>query len=79
VTDPHRLGHQLAVVFEGGVALATTLNDTSPMIYGRLTAETLIDHAMSSAPIRMTRPSPDKPPQTKRQRRPRPDDPKSAG
>jgi|SRR5689334_1348904 len=77
VNDPHQLGHQLAVVFEGGVALATTLNDTSPMIYGRLTAETLIDHAMGPAPIRATRRSPNGTAQTKRQRRARPDDAKS--
>lgn len=77
VDDPHQLGHQLAVVFEGGVALATTLNDTSPMIYGRLTAETLIDHAMSPARTRTRQPSPKRSPQPKRQRRPRSDDTKS--
>jgi hypothetical protein len=28
--DPYRLGNQLAVLFEGATALATSLNDTSP-------------------------------------------------
>ena len=28
--DPYRLGNQLAVLFEGALALATSLNDTSP-------------------------------------------------
>jgi AcrR family transcriptional regulator len=77
VDDPHQLGHQLAVVFEGGIALATTLNDTSPMIYGRLTAETLIDQAMRPVPSRTRQPSPKKSPPPKSQKRPRSDDGKS--
>ncbi len=43
--DPYRLGNQLAVVFEGGRALATSLNDTSPLLHARSAAETLIDAA----------------------------------
>ncbi|MGV7898239.1 hypothetical protein PJN36_29390, partial [Mycobacterium kansasii] len=38
VSDPDELGHQLAVLFEGAVALATTLNNTSPMVYARSAA-----------------------------------------
>jgi AcrR family transcriptional regulator len=44
-TDPYRLGHQLAVLFEGALALATALNDTSPLLHARSAAETLIDAA----------------------------------
>jgi AcrR family transcriptional regulator len=44
-TDPYRLGHQLAVLFEGAKALATTLNDTSPLVHARSAAEALIDAA----------------------------------
>ena len=43
--DPYRLGHQLAVLFEGARALATSLNDTSPLVHARSAAETLIDAA----------------------------------
>ncbi|MCW2651718.1 MAG: transcriptional regulator, TetR family [Mycobacterium sp.] len=43
--DPYRLGHQLAVLFEGAKALATTLNDTSPLVHARSAAEALIDAA----------------------------------
>jgi AcrR family transcriptional regulator len=43
--DPYRLGHQLAVLFEGAKALSTTLNDTSPLVYARSAAEALIDTA----------------------------------
>jgi hypothetical protein len=42
--DPYQLGNQLAVLFEGARALATSLNDTSPC-YTRSAAETLIDAA----------------------------------
>ena len=41
----YRLGNQLAVVFEGARALATSLNDTSPLLHARSAAETLIDAA----------------------------------
>ncbi len=43
--DPYRLGNQLAVLFEGAAALATSLNDTSPLVHARSAAETLIDAA----------------------------------
>jgi AcrR family transcriptional regulator len=45
--DPSRLGHQLAVVFDGGNSLATSLNDYSPLVYARTVAEELIDAAIS--------------------------------
>jgi AcrR family transcriptional regulator len=44
-TDPYQLGHQLAVLFEGALALATSLNDTAAMIHARSAAEILIDAA----------------------------------
>jgi AcrR family transcriptional regulator len=44
-TDPHLLGEQLAVVFEGATALATSLNDTAPFVHARAVAATLIDAA----------------------------------
>jgi AcrR family transcriptional regulator len=47
--DPYRLGHQLAVLFEGSVALATSLNDTSPLVHARSAAEMLIDAAVVDA------------------------------
>jgi AcrR family transcriptional regulator len=43
--DPYQLGNQLAVLFEGARALATSLNDTSPLLHARAAAETLIDAA----------------------------------
>ena len=45
-TDPYQLGHQLAVLFEGGLALATSLNDTAALIHARSAAEVLIDAAV---------------------------------
>ena len=44
--DPHLLGHQLAVLFEGASAMATSLNDTSPVVHARAAAATLIDAAL---------------------------------
>jgi AcrR family transcriptional regulator len=44
--DPYRLGNQLAVLFEGARALATSLNDTAPLLHARSAAETLIDAAI---------------------------------
>ena len=41
-TDPYQLGHQLAVLFEGALALATSLNDTSPLLHARTAADILI-------------------------------------
>jgi AcrR family transcriptional regulator len=46
--DPYQLGHQLAVLFEGALALATSLNDTAAMIHARSAAEILIDAAVRS-------------------------------
>lgn len=42
-SDPYQLGHQLAVLFEGALALATSLNDTSPLLHARTAAEVLIE------------------------------------
>lgn len=44
--DPHLLGNQLAVLFEGAAALATSLNDPTPWIHAQDAAHTLIDHAI---------------------------------
>jgi AcrR family transcriptional regulator len=41
-TDPYQLGHQLAVLFEGAMAMATSLNDTAALIHARSAAEVLI-------------------------------------
>jgi AcrR family transcriptional regulator len=43
--DPHLLGQQLAVLFEGATAMATSLNDTAPVVHARAAAATLIDAA----------------------------------
>jgi AcrR family transcriptional regulator len=53
--DPYRLGYQLAVLFEGGLALATSLNDTSPLLHARSAAEVLIDAAIPRTPARNNR------------------------
>jgi AcrR family transcriptional regulator len=44
--DPARLAHQLAVLFDGGTALATSLNDLAPLVHARTAAEELIDAAI---------------------------------
>jgi AcrR family transcriptional regulator len=41
--DPSALGHQLMVLFEGATALATSLNDTAPLVHARTAAAALID------------------------------------
>ena len=46
--DPQLLGQQLAVLFEGATAMATSLNDTAPVVHARAAAATLIDAALSS-------------------------------
>jgi AcrR family transcriptional regulator len=46
-TDAEGLGRQLAVVFEGARALATSLNDTRPFHDAQKLAETLIDGAIA--------------------------------
>ncbi len=45
--DPHLLGQQLSVLFEGATAMATSLNDTAPVVHARLAAATLIDAALT--------------------------------
>jgi AcrR family transcriptional regulator len=49
--DPYRLGHQLAVLFEGAAALSTSLNDSAPMLHARSAAEVLIDAAAGTRGI----------------------------
>jgi AcrR family transcriptional regulator len=44
--DPHLLGQQLAVLFDGATAMATSLNDTAPVVHARAAAATLIDAAL---------------------------------
>lgn len=46
--DPHLLGQQLAVLFEGATALATSLNDSAPYVHARAAAATLIDAALAT-------------------------------
>ena len=43
------LGNQLAVLWEGARALATSLNDTSPLVHARSAAEILIDAATTDS------------------------------
>ena len=45
--DPHLLGQQLSVLFEGATAMATSLNDTAPVVHARGAAATLIDAALT--------------------------------
>jgi AcrR family transcriptional regulator len=45
--DARRLGNQLAVLYEGAAALATSLDDSSPWTQARTAAETLIDNAIA--------------------------------
>jgi len=47
--DPHLLGHQLAVLFEGAAAMATSMNDTAPVVHARTAAATLIDAATAGS------------------------------
>jgi len=47
VADPELLGQQLAVLFEGATAMATSLNDTAPVVHARAAAATLIDAALA--------------------------------
>lgn len=46
-SDAERLGRQLAVLFEGARALATSLNDTRPFHDAQNLAESLIDGAIA--------------------------------
>ncbi len=43
--NPRELGHQLAVLFEGAVALTTSIQDTLPFVYAQSAAAALIDGA----------------------------------
>jgi AcrR family transcriptional regulator len=45
--DPGLLGNQLAVLYEGAAALATSLDDASPWAHAHTAAETLIDQALA--------------------------------
>jgi AcrR family transcriptional regulator len=45
--DPRLLGNQLAVLYEGAAALATSLDDASPWALAHTAAETLIDQALA--------------------------------
>jgi AcrR family transcriptional regulator len=45
--DPELLGNQLAVLYEGAAALATSLDDAWPRAQARTAAETLIDQALA--------------------------------
>jgi AcrR family transcriptional regulator len=44
--DPRQLGSQLAVLYEGAGALATSLDDPAPWARAKKAAEVLIDHAL---------------------------------
>ncbi|BBZ33713.1 TetR family transcriptional regulator [Mycolicibacterium confluentis] len=43
--DPHLLAQQVLVLFEGGTSLATSMNDTAPLVHARTAAAQLIDAA----------------------------------
>ena len=43
--DPRQLGNQLLVLFEGATALATSLNDTAPLVHARAAAAGLVNAA----------------------------------
>jgi AcrR family transcriptional regulator len=45
--NPRQLGNQLAVLYEGAGALATSLDDPTPWARAKKAAEVLIDHALS--------------------------------
>jgi hypothetical protein len=45
--DPALLGNQLAVLYEGAAALATSLDDPAPWAHAQTAAETLIDQALA--------------------------------
>jgi AcrR family transcriptional regulator len=47
-SNPTLLGNQLALLFEGAAALATSLNDPAPWTHARKAAQTLIDQTVTS-------------------------------
>ena len=59
--DPHSLGRQLAVLYEGANALAASRNDNTVFADARRAAQTLIDAAISRAPTSTARQSRRKP------------------
>jgi AcrR family transcriptional regulator len=63
--DPYLLGNQLAVLFDGATALATSLNDTAPLLHARSAASQLIDDATAARSQHDATP-PNKPPRTRR-------------
>jgi AcrR family transcriptional regulator len=46
--DPRQLGNQLAVLYEGAGALATSLDDPEPWARAKKAAAVLIDHALDN-------------------------------
>jgi AcrR family transcriptional regulator len=46
--EPRQLGNQLAVLYEGAGALATSLDDPAPWTRAQKAAEVLIDHALGA-------------------------------
>jgi AcrR family transcriptional regulator len=46
--EPRQLGNQLAVLYEGAGALATSLDDPAPWARAKKAAEVLIDHALGA-------------------------------
>jgi AcrR family transcriptional regulator len=46
--EPRQLGNQLAVLYEGAGALATSLDDPAPWTRAKKAAEVLIDHALGA-------------------------------
>ncbi len=46
--DPHLLARQLLVLFEGGTALSTSLDDAEPLSHARSAAAVLIDTACAA-------------------------------
>ena len=47
--DPRQLANQLAVLYEGAGALATSLDDPEPWARAKKAAEVLIDHALGES------------------------------
>jgi len=45
VSDSDRLGHQIALLYEGAAALSTSLDDVEPWACARATVEMLLDRA----------------------------------
>lgn len=54
--DPDLLGRQLTVLFEGAMALSTSLNSLEAFDFAHAAAEDLIDHALPQPPSGAVRP-----------------------